>query len=53
MRICYGLVGMTRGHAARAIPEPSTNQDQGSDTSGRIKTVELIEALHQTRVTPA
>ena len=40
-------------HPDASIPQPSTNHDQGADTSGRIRTVELIEALHRGRSTPA
>ena len=40
-------------HPDASIFEPSTNHDQGADTSGRARTVELIEALHQGRSTPA
>ena len=40
-------------HPDATIPEPSTNHDQGPNPSGRIRTVELIEALHQRRSTPA
>ena len=38
-------------HPDAAIPAPSQNDGRASDTSGRIRTVELIEALHQRRST--
>ena len=40
-------------HPDAAIPVPSQDIDCATDTSGRIRTVELIEALHQGRSTPA
>ena len=38
-------------HSNASIPTPSQNNERARDTSGRIRTVELIETLHQQRST--
>ena len=40
-------------HPDATIPVPSQDIDRATDTSGRIKTVELIEALHKGQSRPA
>ena len=40
-------------HPDASIPDPSHGIDRATDTSGRIRTVELIEALHKGQSTSA